>query len=178
MIANAVGGGGVAGMGYGRDGIPGGGRQAGNELGGDETVQINNFYGSFDSLPDHGTPGVYGVDVDGDGDMDSRDDALFDKKYKKLEHFAGHPVFTVNSDVFHKCRLGKIPYHQWLSYVGFDEVGQMIREYGLKNREKPIILKDAKSGTMIYLRHDGHHIKGANKPYNDPRHPAQHKYDA
>ena len=111
--------------------------------------------------------------MDGDGDMDSRDDALFDQKFKKLEHFAGHPVFTVTSDVFHKCRLGKMPYHQWLAYVGFDNNGQMIREYALKNPKKPIILKDRNTGAMVYLRHNGihvHHAPGANKPFKDPRH--------
>ena len=38
-------------------------------------------------------------------------------------------------------------------YVGDDEAGQEIRNYGLKNPKAPIIVKHNKTGHMMYLRH-------------------------
>ena len=57
-IANAVGGGGIAGMGYGLAGSPGGGHQTGTDVNGTDTVDIQDLDAAaaelnFDSLPDH-----------------------------------------------------------------------------------------------------------------------------
>ena len=51
----------------------------------------------------------------------------------------------------------KIPqkrkYAKYEEYVGADEVGQQIREYGNSNYGKPIIVQDEITGAMMYLRY-------------------------
>ena len=67
--------------------------------------------------------------------------------------FAGKDVFIVDSDTFHTCRLGKKKYGRYETYVGDGEVGQTIREYGLKYPRRPIILQNGDSGPMLYLKY-------------------------
>ena len=67
--------------------------------------------------------------------------------------FAGKDVFIVDSDTFHNCRLGKKKYGRYEKYVGNGEVGQTIREYGLKYPRRPIILQNGESGPMLYLKY-------------------------
>ena len=69
------------------------------------------------------------------------------------EMFAGSKCFSVDDDRFHKCRLGKAKYAQYKSYVGEDEIGQSIREYGISNPNSPIIVKNSKTGAMLYLKY-------------------------
>jgi len=69
--------------------------------------------------------------------------------------FAGNDVFIVNSDTFHTCRLGKQKYHRYEKYVGNGKIGQAIREFGLTNPKKPIILQNGEDGPMLYLRYGG-----------------------
>lgn len=69
------------------------------------------------------------------------------------EYFASCRVFTVNSDTFHKCRLGKRRYARYAEYVGNDPNGANIREYGRsRHGRKGIILVDNSTGAMIFLR--------------------------
>lgn len=70
--------------------------------------------------------------------------------------FAGADVFEVNDDVFHNARNGKRKHAHYKTYVGKDEVGTAIRDYGLKNPTKPIVLKNFKTGAMVYLRYGGY----------------------
>ena len=51
-----------------------------------------------------------------------------------------------------KCKGEKPRYDRYVKHVGADDEGQNIREYGLKNPKKGIIIKDSKYGTMMYLR--------------------------
>ena len=74
------------------------------------------------------------------------------KKKRKCEVFAGSNVYEVSSEVFMKCKGEKPRYDRYVKHVGDDECGQEIREYGLKNPKKGIIIKDSKYGTMMYLR--------------------------
>jgi len=67
--------------------------------------------------------------------------------------FAGKDVFIVDSDTFHNCRMGKKKYGRYETYVGDGEVGQTIREYGLKYPRRPIILQNGDSGPMLYLKY-------------------------
>lgn len=69
------------------------------------------------------------------------------------ESFAGNIVFTVDTDRFHACRLGKKKYARWANYVGNDEIGERIRAYGYKYPSKPIILKNRNTGGMLFLRY-------------------------
>ena len=74
------------------------------------------------------------------------------KKKKKREIFAGDNVFEVSSDVFMKCKGEKGRYDRYVRSVGNDPVGLEIREYGLTNPGKGIVIKDSKYGTMMTLR--------------------------
>jgi hypothetical protein len=47
----------------------------------------------------------------------------------------------------------KRKYAKYEEYVGADEVGQQIREYGNSNYGKPIIVQDEITGAMMYLRY-------------------------
>lgn len=69
--------------------------------------------------------------------------------------FAGNQVFVVPSEYYHNCKIGKSRYHRYEKYVGNDEIGETIRQYGRKNKRKPIIVQDEKTGAMTYLRYGG-----------------------
>ena len=75
------------------------------------------------------------------------------QKKKKREKFAGAEVFTVDPNVFMKARFGKKKYAKYENYVGNDEIGQEIRQYGRANPSKPIIIKDSLTGAMLYLKY-------------------------
>ena len=67
--------------------------------------------------------------------------------------FANTDTFIVSSDLMKKARMGKKKYVRYEKYVGNDEIGMAIREFGLKYPKKPIILQDEKTGGMIFLRY-------------------------
>jgi len=67
--------------------------------------------------------------------------------------FAGKDVFIVDSETYYNCRLGKKKYGRYEKYVGDGEVGQTIREYGLKYPRRPIILQNGESGPMLFLKY-------------------------
>jgi len=69
--------------------------------------------------------------------------------------FAGAEVFDVSGHTFSLCRLGKVRYHRWSKYVGDDAIGQKIRAYGIANPNKSIVIRDKRSGAMMFLRHAG-----------------------
>lgn len=70
-----------------------------------------------------------------------------------LRRFAKNDVFVVDTERYLKARLGKRKYLKYETYVGNDDVGNAIREYGRKYPKKPIILQDDKTGAMIFLRY-------------------------
>ena len=71
----------------------------------------------------------------------------------RMSTFAGKQVFVVDSDTYHQCRLGKKKYARYEKYVGKNNVGLAIREYGLKFPKRPIILQNGENGPMLYLRY-------------------------
>ena len=71
----------------------------------------------------------------------------------RMSTFAGKQVFVVDSDTYHQCRLGKKKYTRYEKYVGKDNVGLAIREYGLKHPKRPIILQNGENGPMLFLRY-------------------------
>ena len=71
----------------------------------------------------------------------------------QMSSFAGKQVFVVDSDTYHQCRLGKKQYARYEKYVGKNNVGLAIREYGLKFPKRPIILQNGENGPMLYLRY-------------------------
>jgi len=70
-----------------------------------------------------------------------------------LRRFGKNHVFVVDTERINKARLGKKKYHKYEKYVGTDEVGSAIREYGRKYPKRPIILQDEKTGAMTFLRY-------------------------
>jgi len=70
-----------------------------------------------------------------------------------MRRFANNDVFVVDTERYLKARLGKRKYLKYETYVGNDDVGNAIREYGRKYPKKPIILQDGKTGSMIFLRY-------------------------
>lgn len=80
---------------------------------------------------------------------------LLRRKTKVFEEtsFRGHTAFEVDDEFFHRCREGKKRYDRYVDYVGDDERGNEIRQYGLKNPGKPIIVKHKNTGAMQYLRY-------------------------
>lgn len=73
-------------------------------------------------------------------------------KHNDSEIFGGSKVFSCSPDVFSKCRLGKTPFARYKTYVGEDEMGEMIRQFGRKNPKKAIIIKNNSDGSMLFLR--------------------------
>lgn len=68
--------------------------------------------------------------------------------------FGGHPVFKVSDEFYHRCYHGKKNAHKYERYVGNDEMGEKIRQYGRhrKNLGKPIIIQNERTGAMLYLK--------------------------
>lgn len=67
--------------------------------------------------------------------------------------FAGSRVFDVDEDTFEKARWGKRKYLRYDKYVDTNtDSGKEIHEFGLKNPKEPIIVKNKKTGVMMFLR--------------------------
>lgn len=98
---------------------------------------------------------IFGVPVySHDGYVFTREDTMtsgIDMTDKPLT-FAGTQVYTVSPEVFHKCRLGKRKFDRYDKYVGNDETGEKIRSFGRTNPKHGIILKDAQTASMLFLR--------------------------
>ena len=71
---------------------------------------------------------------------------------KKRKKFAGTEVFEVDPEIFMRARFGKKKYDKYENYVGNDEIGQEIRQYGRSNPKKSIIIQDSLTGAMLYLK--------------------------
>ena len=72
---------------------------------------------------------------------------------------AGTEVFEVDPNVFMKARFGKKKYARYEHYVGNDEIGEEIRQYGRANPDKSIILQDSLTGAMLYLKYGKNHAR-------------------
>ena len=66
--------------------------------------------------------------------------------------FAGGDVMDVDLERVMNAMAPKKPWERFSKYVGVDEVGENIRVHARKNWKKNIILRDAKTGIMTYLR--------------------------
>lgn len=80
-----------------------------------------------------------------------------DPPVMKRPKFAGHDVFTVNDDVWSRCRMGKRKHARYEAYVGEDETGKAIRDFGVANPKAPIMLQHHKTGAFMYLRYGSDH---------------------
>ncbi len=70
-----------------------------------------------------------------------------------MRKFAKNDVFVVDQDRYMKARMGKRKFLKYETYVGNDEVGEAIRQFGRKNPSKPIIVQCEKTGAMTFLRY-------------------------
>ena len=68
--------------------------------------------------------------------------------------FAGGDVMDVDLSRVMNAMNPKKPWERFSKYVGIDEVGENIRSHARTraNWKKDIILRDAKTGIMTYLR--------------------------
>ena len=66
--------------------------------------------------------------------------------------FMGHRIFDVSMDALMKSRHGKDPRKRYAKYLKDEECLQDVREYCKKNPKKSVILRDGKSGQMMFLR--------------------------
>lgn len=80
-----------------------------------------------------------------------------DPPMMKRPKFAGHDVFTVNDDVWSRCRMGKRKHARYDAYVGEDETGKSIRDFGVSNPKAPIMLQHHRTGAFMYLRYGTDH---------------------
>jgi len=71
----------------------------------------------------------------------------------RRKQFGGVEVFEVNCEWFHKARMGERKHAKYEHYVGTDETGQAIRDYGNADYSRPIIIQDERTGAMMYLRY-------------------------
>jgi len=68
------------------------------------------------------------------------------------DKFMGMKVFDVDTERYMKSKDGKRKYTKYNRYVGDDDMGESIRQYGRKYPKAGIILRDSHSGSMIFLR--------------------------
>ena len=68
----------------------------------------------------------------------------------KRKNVFGSPCFEVDSDTYHSCMKGKIPFKRWSSYIEDETIRNEIKSTYQKS--KKVLLQDAKSGSMVYIK--------------------------
>ena len=96
---------------------------------------------------------IAGIGVENPTKPGQAEPGIRKKKIKKGSKFAGSEVFMVKPETFMRARYGKRRYARYENYVGNDETGEAIRQYGRANPGKPIVLQDELTGSMIYLKY-------------------------
>ena len=96
---------------------------------------------------------IAGIGVENPSIPGQSEPGIKKKKIKKGSKFAGSEVFMVKPETFMRARFGKRRYAKYENYVGNDETGEAIRQYGRANPGKPIVLQDELTGSMIYLKY-------------------------
>ena len=96
---------------------------------------------------------IAGIGVENPTKPGQAEPGIRKKKIKKGSKFAGSEVFMVKPETFMRARYGKRQYAKYEHYVGNDETGEAIRQYGRANPGKPIVLQDELTGSMIYLKY-------------------------
>jgi hypothetical protein len=69
--------------------------------------------------------------------------------FKKTTVF-GKPCIEVDSDTYHACVKGKIPFKRWTGYVTDDGLRDEMKKMFYKN--KRLMIQDSNSGAMAYLK--------------------------
>lgn len=71
---------------------------------------------------------------------------------QRRERFMGATVFDLDCDKFHKCLRGKHPRHKYNKYVGQDQIGEEIRQFGRSNPKEGIIVRNKLTREMVFLK--------------------------
>lgn len=79
--------------------------------------------------------------------------SMLRRKLVSEETFAGSAVFEVSTSVFHTAKMGKRKGKHWRTYLEEDDCFLHIREYAQKNPKKGIILRNERTGEMLYARY-------------------------
>ena len=75
------------------------------------------------------------------------------KRKKELEKYSGSKVFEVSSEEFASCMKGRKKHERWNKFFNAEsQIGKNIKAYSLRNPNSPIIIKDSKTGDMMFLR--------------------------
>jgi len=75
------------------------------------------------------------------------------KRKCEIEKFIGSRVFEVSNDEYCRCLKGRNKYERWNKYFDTESVsGSSIKKYSHKHPNNPIIIKDEKTGEMMFLR--------------------------
>lgn len=70
----------------------------------------------------------------------------------RRKKFAGHEVFEVKSDMYHRARMSRKKGQHWRTYLDEDEYYEEIRDYARKNKGKAIVLQDENTGAMFFAQ--------------------------
>lgn len=70
----------------------------------------------------------------------------------KRGKFAGKDYFDVDGECYSKCVHGKRKFQRYEKYVGNDETGEAIRQFGRENPKSSILVRHKDTGAMMYLR--------------------------
>lgn len=151
-IANAAGGGNIAGIGVGPQGEPGipVKRQKKNQ---EKNAMDSNQMGAILGLWRRQTPQIMEakeLDIDKKEKMKTLEGEPVKGFVVEKGKFAGHDTFIVPSDLFHNARMQKKKGAHWTKYVGSGVHAEAIRQHAKSNYGKPIILQDEKTGAMCY----------------------------
>ena len=75
------------------------------------------------------------------------------KRKCEIEKFIGSRVFEVSNDEYCRCLKGRNKYERWNKYFDTESTsGSSIKKYSHKHPNNPIIIKDEKTGEMMFLR--------------------------
>lgn len=74
--------------------------------------------------------------------------------------FAGAKCFDIDTGRYMKCRHGRKKREHYRKYVGDDDVGEAIRQYGRKNPKAPLLVRDKSTGAMMYLNSQNESFSG------------------
>jgi hypothetical protein len=83
-----------------------------------------------------------------------------------IERHGDFLVFNVDPDTFIKAKGGKGRFDRYSKFVGEDEYGEKIRQYGREYPKMPVILKDKNSGQLCFLRYGSVAAEQVKKYYN------------
>lgn len=70
----------------------------------------------------------------------------------KPDEFMNSRIFDVDTGTFMKSRYGKKKKSTYKRYIGDNELSMKIREYASQNPSKGVLLRDEKTGSMVWIK--------------------------